>query len=156
MKSIKNLVPFIMFIFFNIFLAISIAEGESFQLKSVKSVIEEDKIIEYTAQELIEKEKGKIFIINFLKSPFEKKYNMTTNKYKNIFKNADSLKRAFDKESYIKIDFIKIDLFNDNNPLKMTLKTNLHWFSEGYDGISTFYFILMKVKEEWCLDWFVY
>ena len=86
---------------------------------------------------------------------FEEKYKMTTSNYKKVFKNADSFKKVFDKESYEKIDFIKIDLVDKGKGLSMTVKANVYWFIEGYDGVSTIYFILEKVKGEWLLDWLV-
>ncbi len=80
---------------------------------------------------------------------------MTTDKYKKTFKNKDSLEKAFDKESYTKVDFMEINL-TDSNPIKMTIKANLYWFMEGYDGSTTVYFMVLKVKDKWFLDWIIY
>jgi hypothetical protein len=156
MKFRPLIVMFIIFIFLGICLKVHVAKGELFQLKKIYSVIEEDKIKEYTAIELLEKERAKIFIINFLKASFDKKYYMITKKYKKILDSPDSLKKVFDKESYTKIDFIKIDLFNKENPSHITLRANVYWFMEGYDGVTTFYFMLVKVKDELLLDWLIH
>lgn len=142
-------------LFLGILVAVNTSSGEQFQLKSIHSAIEEDKIKKHTAEELLEKEKGKIFIVNFLKMSFEEKYKMTTSNYKKIFENVDSFKKVFDKESYEKIDFVKIDLVDKGKGLRMNIKANVYWFIEGYDGVSTIYFILEKVKGEWLLDWLV-
>lgn len=157
MKFKQILILFIVFIFCSIY-SVNTTKGELFQLKSIHSVTEEDKVKKHTTQELLEKEKGKIFVINFLKAPFNEKYSMTTDKYKKIFKNVDSLKRVFDKESYTKIDFIKIDLIDSSEQESphITIKANVYWFMEGYDGITTFYFMLVKIKDEWFLDWLIF
>lgn len=151
MKIVQTLI-----LFLGILGTVNASSGEIFQLKSIHSTVEEDKINKYTAEELLEKEKGKTFIVNFLKMTFEEKYKMTTSNYKKIFKNADSLKKGFDKESYEKIDFVKTDLVDKGKGLHMTIKANVYWFIEGYDGISTIYFMLEKVKGEWLLDWLVF
>jgi len=156
MKGHQISITLAILIFMGNLFSIEIAEGQSFQLKGVKSIVEEDKIAENTAEEVLEKERGKIFVISFLKASFEKKFDMTTDKYQKTLKNVNSLKRIFDKESYTKIDFIKIELSDAKTPPNITLKTNLHWFMEGYDGSTTIYFILAKIKGEWLLDWLIY
>jgi hypothetical protein len=156
MKVLQILAPLAVLVFIGNYLTFDVARGESFQLKGVRSVIEEDKVVDKTPQELLEIERGRNFVINFLKASFENKYNMTTDKYKEKFKNADTLKRAFNKESYTKIEFIKVELFDAKKSPHMTLKTNLHWFMEGYDGSTTVIFLLVKIKDEWFLDWLIH
>ena len=135
--------------------AVAIAQAETFYLYPVEKKNKEDKIKEYEPQELLEIEKGKNFIINFLKISFDEKWKLTTKKYKEIYKSVESLKRAFDKESYSQIDFIKITLHN-KKPLSMTIKTNLYWDFEGYEGVMTYYFLLEKENNKWLLDWLVF
>jgi len=135
---------------------INTSYGEVLQLQSVTTTIDADKVKHYTAEELLQKEEGKIFVINFLSLSFEKKYAMTTKSYKSHFKNINFFKKTFDKETYDKIDFRKIDLFHDGKDGSMTIKTNVYWFLEGYSGVSTMYFMLKKIDNKWLLDWLVF
>lgn len=135
--------------------AVVIAQAETFYLYPVEKKNKEDKIKEYKPQELLEIEKGKNFIINFIKISLNKKWKLTTKKYKEIYKSEEVLKRAFEKESYSQIDFIEITLHN-KKPLSMTIKTNLYWDFEGYDGIMTYYFLLEKQNNKWLLNWLVF
>jgi len=146
----------ILILFLGILVAVNTSSGEIFQLKSIHNVVEEDKIKQYTTEELLEKEKGKIFIINFLRMSFEEKYKVTTFNCKKVFKKPDFFKNVFNKESYEKIDFVKIDLVDNGKGSRMTIKANVHWFIEGYDGVSTIYFMLEKAKGEWLLDGLVF
>ena len=68
--------------------AVAIAQAETFYLYPVEKKNKEDKIKEYAPQELLEIEKGKKFIINFLKISFDEKWKLTTKKYKEIYKSV--------------------------------------------------------------------
>lgn len=146
----------IVVLFFCIFAVVNTSSGELFQLVNVNSVVEKDVIKQCSAEELLEKEKGKAFVIEFLKMSLEDKFKMTTSNYKDVFKRPEKLKKIFDKESYEKVDFKKIELFDKGKGLSMTIKTDVYWFNEGYDGASTVYFMLKKTGNKWLLDWLVF
>jgi len=137
-------------------LLVNTSYAEVFQLESVSKDTHADKVRHYAPKDLLEREEGKIFVINFLKFSSGKKYTMATKKYKTIFKDKEIFERIFDKETYEKIAFKKIDLFNTGKTLSMTIKTEVFWFSEGYEGVSTMYFMLKKRHNEWQLDWLVF
>ena len=150
MRFIQALILFVA-----IFGLVNSSSGELFQLGSVQSKTEKDKIRRYTSEELLEIERGKIFIIDFLKAPFDEKWKLTTKKYKDVYKSVEFLKRAFDKESYSQIDFIRIG-YHEKTPLSMAIKINLYWAFEGFEGVTTYYFMLEKENDKWLLNWLVY
>jgi hypothetical protein len=137
------------------------ADGEVIQLRPVEEKIEADVVRERTVPELKEIESAKLFIINFVsKWDVERKYRSTSAAYKK-WRKADALKSAFNKESYNRIEFLRTDLISDGGSQapktkELTIKANLHWFSEGYQGTQTFYFVLTKEKGDWVVDSLVY
>jgi len=127
------------------------AEAEIIQLRPVEEKIEADVVKERSVWELKEIESAKLFIINFVsKWDVERKYRSTSAGYRK-WRRADALKSAFNKESYNRIEFLRTDLITDGasqapKTKELTIKANLHWFSEGYQGTQTFYFVLTKEK----------
>ena len=133
------------------------AEGDVIQLTPIEKKIEADVIRERSVWELKEIEGAKLFIMTFVsKWDIERKYRSTSTTYKK-WRKSDALKSAFNKESYGRIDFLRTDLITDGasqtpNTKELTVKANLHWFLEGYEGTQTFYFILTKEKGGWVVD----
>lgn len=138
-----------------------LAEADIVQLKPVEEKVEADVVKERSVWELKEIESAKLFIINFVSEwDVERKYRSTSAAYKKLRK-ADALKSAFNKESYNRIELLRTDLITDSasqaqKTKELTIKANLHWFSEGYQGIQTFYFVLTKEKGDWVVDSLVY
>jgi len=131
-----------------------IASTEVVQLIEVSSLEKAEGFKQYSENDLSEIQKIKNLIITFVKSPKKSQLKLLSLKYKGIFKNADDeLSAAFNKESYYKIDFKKIEYFKKGNA---TVKANLYWGSEGYEGLQTFYFMFVKDDENWLIDWMVY
>jgi len=146
--------PFILSI---LFLWQSVAAAEIYQLKPVTRAEEPSLLKEASPEELLERERGKKFVITFLKASPDEKFRLTSEQYKKgPNRNADALRRIFDKESYYKIDFQEVTLFDKGKDKHLTIKTNVYWAAEGYEGIQTVYFMLVKEKDRWLLDWLVY
>ena len=138
------------------FLSASLSHAEIFQLQTVERVESASKFEEETSAQLVEKEKVERFVIDFLKANPDAQYRMTSEKYKKAHQSSESLKAAFNKESYGRLDFQKIELYEKKTPKHATVKANLEWFAEGYEGVQTFYFMLIKEQDRWLLDWMVY
>jgi hypothetical protein len=47
------------------------------------------------------------------------------------------------------MDIRRIEYWQKN----ATVKANLYWAFEGYEGLQTFYFMLVKENEKWLVDW---
>lgn len=120
------------------FLRSSLSHAEIFQLRTVERVESASKLEEETSAQLVEKEKVKRFVIDFLKANPDAQYRMTSEKYKNANRSSESLKRIFNKESYGKLDFQQVQLVQKKTSQLVTVKANLEWFAEGYEGIQTF------------------
>ena len=137
------------------------ANAEVIHLTPVAAKIGADALKERSVWELKEIESAKLFIINFVaKWDVDRKYQSTSAAYKKLRK-PDSLRTAFNKESYNSIEFLRTDLITNGgsqtpNTKELTIKANLHWFAEGYEGVQTFYFILTKERGNWVLDSLVY
>lgn len=137
------------------------AEADVIQLTPIDGKTEADVIRERSVWELKEIESAKLFIINFVsKWDIERKYRSTSAAYKK-WRKSDALKSAFNKGSYNRIEFLRMDLITDGasqapNTKELTVKANLHWFLEGYEGTQTFYFILTKERGDWVVDRLVY
>ena len=117
------------------FLSASLSHAEIFQLQTVERVESASKFEEETSAQLVEKEKVKRFVIDFLKANRDAQYRMTSEKYKKAHQSSESLKAAFNKESYGRLDFQKIELYEKKTPKHATVKANLEWFAEGYEGV---------------------
>lgn len=111
---------------------------------------------EASPEQLIDKEKGKKFVLDFLNAKLEKKFQMTSESYRRHLKNSESLKRIFNKESYDKVDFRTIKLFQSGDTKRLRIKIDIYWFFEGYEGVQTFYFMLVHERDQWVLDWLIY
>ena len=143
----------IFLLMFALFIPIN-AYPEIVQLIEVNSVEKADDFNEYSENDLLEIQKIKNQIITFVKSPKKSQLSILSPKYKGIFKNTEQeLSAVFNKEAYSKIDFRKIEYFDKG---KATIKANLYWELEGYDGLQTFYFMLVKENKKWLVDWMVY
>jgi hypothetical protein len=124
--------------------------AEEVQLIPVERKIEADSQRERSSWELTEIESGKRFVIHFVtKLDADAKYKSTTSTYKQLRKTSESLRNAFNKESYEKIEFLRTDLTLEGTAARpmareLSIKANLYWLGEGYDGIRTFYFILRE------------
>ncbi len=127
-----------------------------YQLTGVNRVEEPSVLKEASPDELLEKERGKKFVITFLKASIDEKFRLTSEKYKRLHQNAEVLRRLFNKESYEKIDFQEVTLFVKGTARNLNIRTNLYWAAEGYEGVQTVYFMLAKEKDQWVLDWLVY
>ena len=124
------------------------------QLIEVSSLKKADWFQQYSDEDLAEIQKIKSQIITFVKSPPKSQLKLLSEKYKGIFQNTEKeLLSAFDKESYSKIDFRKINYSRKGNA---TVKANLYWELEGYEGLQTFFFKMVKDNENWLIDWLVY
>ncbi len=137
-------------------LSASTSQAETFQLKTVDRVDKAGAIEELSAEQLLEREQVKRFVISFLRANAEDKFLMTSEKYRKLNRGSDSLKKIFNKESYDRLDFQEVKLFNRELTKHSSVKANLHWFAEGYEGVQTMYFMLIKEKDRWLLDWLVY
>lgn len=126
------------------------------RLTSGSRVEEASVLKEASAEQLLEKEKGKTLIISFVKAAPEEKFHWTSETFKTRGPNVESLRNIFNKESYYTIGFQEVTLFDEKMMRALTVKANLSWFAEGYDGIQTFYFMLVKERDTWTLDWLVY
>jgi hypothetical protein len=133
------------------------ADAEVIQLTPIETKIEADVVRERSVWELKELESAKLFIINFVsKWDVDRKYRSTSAVYKK-WRKPDALKSAFNKGSYTRIEFLRMDLISDGgsqspNTKELTVKANPHWFLEGYEGTQTFYFILTKERGDWVVD----
>ncbi len=127
--------------------------AEVVQLRNQAISINKDKIPNYSVAELKELQILKAALIKFVKSPSNEKMKLLTNKYKKTFKDIEKILRAyFDKETYPKIDFRKIECHNKNSA---TIKVNLYWNNEGYYGLQTFYFEFVKQQGSWLINWII-
>jgi len=134
----------------------NLARAETFQLTPVDRKEEADQITQRSTDELRDTERGKEFIIKFVgKSDWEGKYKLTSGRFRKAHKSADSLRSAFNKESYFRIDFVKTQFVAKGASKNLTVRANLYWFLEGYEGVQTYYFILLKQKDGWVLDWLI-
>lgn len=128
--------------------------AEVIQLVTVRSETKKDERKQYDEKTLKEIQLIKNALVTFVKSPIKAKSKLVSSKYKNIKKNITrALSSAFGKESYSKIDLRKIDYFGEG---RANAETNLYWAFEGYEGIQTFHFTLVKEKGQWLIDWIVY
>lgn len=134
-------------------LIVSSGSADVVQLISVEKKIEADTIVERSSSELKEIETAKLFIIEFVsKWDVERKYRSTSVTYKKWWK-AEALKSAFNKASYDRIEFLKTNFAVDSaSRRELTVKTDVHWLLEGYEGTQTFYFVLTKEGGQWVLD----
>jgi hypothetical protein len=131
-------------------------QSEIVQLTPVDRKVEAEQLKERSPQELREIESGKRFVINFVaKWDVDRKYKTTSLDYRKK-QGAESLKRAFNKEGYEKVEFLRADFVDEKSAQSLTVKANLYWFMEGYEGIQTFYFMLKKERGDWVLDWLVF
>jgi hypothetical protein len=132
----------------------SVLRGEMIQLIKVQTEARPDEVRYYSANELTEIQSIRNNLITFVKSPIKSKTKLVSSKYKGIFKDTfQALSRAFDKESYLKMDLRKIEYFGDG---RATAEANLYWAFEGYEGVQTFHFSLVKENGQWLVDWTVY
>jgi len=154
MKLLRSVV----IIFLILILSARSSLAEIFQLTPINRTEEVSKPEDSTPEQLLEKERGKKFVIMFLKLSPEKKFQVTSGDYKKkgLSNSPELFKKIFDKESYFKIDFQKINLFDQEKARHMEIKANLYWLFEGYEGVQTFYFNLVKEKDQWLLDWLIY
>lgn len=89
------------------------AEADVIQLTPIDGKTEADVIRERSVWELKEIESAKLFIINFVsKWDIERKYRSTSAAYKK-WRKSDALKSAFNKGSYNRIEFLRMDLITD-------------------------------------------
>jgi hypothetical protein len=51
------------------------------------------------------------------------------------------------------MDIMKIEIAGKGTA---SAKINLYWANEGYEGIQTFHFSLIKEVDKWLIDWIVY
>jgi transposase len=136
--------------------SVSPVQSEIVRLMSIDRKEEADPLRERHPQELREIEIGKRFVINFVaKWDVDRKYKATSLDYRKK-RTAESLKRAFNKEGYEKVEFLRTDFVDEKSAQSLTVKANLYWFMEGYEGIQTFYFILKRERGDWVLDWLVF
>jgi len=127
--------------------------AEVIQLIDVDSYEKSDWNKQYSDKDLEEIQKIKSHLITFVKSSQKSQLKLLSSKYKDVYKNTEKvLSATFDKEAYLKIDFRKIEYLNKD---RATIKANVYWTSEGYEGLQTFYFMLVKQNEKWLVDWMV-
>jgi hypothetical protein len=133
------------------------AAAEVYQLTPVTRAEEPSLLKDASPEELLERERGKKFVMTFLKASPDEKFRLTSEHYKKrLNRSAEALQKIFDKESYYKIDFQEVTLFDKGKDKHLTIKANVFWTAEGYEGIQTVYFMLVKEKDRWLLDWLVY
>ena len=130
--------------------------GQVYQLRAVQRFEEADRLQKLSADQLLELQEGKQFVISFLSLSSNQQFQLTSRRYKELHKTPESLKSIFDKESYLRITFQEVTLFNDAKPQSITVKANVDWAAEGFEGVQTFYFMLVKEQNEWVLDWLIY
>ena len=130
--------------------------GQVYQLREVQRLEEADRFQKLSADKLLEQQEGKQFVISFLSLSSNQQFRLTSRRYKELHKTPESLKSIFNKESYLRIAFQEVTLFNDNKPQSMVVKANVDWFLEGFEGVQTFYFMLVKEQNEWALDWLIH
>lgn len=145
--------PFILNV---LFLWQSLAAAEVYQLTPATRAEEPALLKDVSPEELLERESGKKYVITFLRASPDEKFRLTSEHYKKLNRTADTLRKIFDKESYYKIDFQEITLFDKGKDRHLTIRANVYWAAEGYEGIQTVYFMLVKDKGRWLLDWLVY
>jgi len=127
--------------------------AEVIQLVTVRSETKKDELKQYDDITLKEIQLIKSTLITFVKSPIEAKAKLVSSKYKSIKSDTTrALSSAFGKEYYSKMDLRKIDYFNN----AATAEIDLYWFLEGYKGIQTFHFTLVKEDGKWLVAWMVY
>jgi len=131
--------------------------AEIVQLVPMDIKVEADSIKERTPAELSQVEGAKRFIIDFIaKWAPERKFNATTTRYRALLKSPERLKTLFDKESYDRLEFLRFRLTpgqaSEAGGAQATVKVNVHWFLEGNDGVTTYYFFLTQERGAWLLD----
>jgi len=132
------------------------AQAEVVRLVPTETKEDADRPTELSGDQLRELQSGKLFVVNFVaKWDGNKRWQVTSANYKRG-RNVDWLKRAFNKETYLKVDFVRIDLTEEKTAKHLTIKAHLYWASEGYDGIQTFYFVLVKERRDWLLEGLIY
>ncbi len=130
--------------------------GQVYQLREVQRFEEVDRNQKLSADQLLEQQAGKQFVMSFLSLSSDQKFRLTSRSYKEMHKTPESLKSIFDKEIYLRIDFQEVTLFDDAKPQSMTVKANVDWAAEGFEGVQTFHFMLVKEQNEWVLDWLIH
>jgi len=130
--------------------------GQVYQLIDVQRREEADRLQKLSSDQLLVQQEGKQFVINFLSLSSDQQFRLTSRGFKKWHKTPESLKSIFDKESYLRIAFQEVKLFDDSKPPSMVVKANVDWASVGYEGVQTFYFLLVKEQNEWALDWLIH
>ena len=130
-----------------------LTNAEVIQLRGVSTEVKPDTDLQYNAQALMEIQAIKSVLIAFVNSPISSKAKYVSPKYKSIFKNTDEvLSVVFNKEAYLKLDIRRIEYFYP----RVSLKADLYWAMEGYEGVQTFHFMFTKENGKWLIDWMVY
>lgn len=130
--------------------------AEVYQLTAVERAERPAGFEEISPERLLDKEQGKKFIFMFLRASPDEKFTMCTDTYKKRISDGGQFRKIFNKESYDKIDFQELKVFERGKTKQIDLKANLYWFMEGMEGVQTFYFTLVKEKDRWLLDWIVF
>ena len=140
-------------IFTIILFAPHILEAEVVQLVGQSTEVKPDEIKSLNDNDLKEIKDIKISLITFIKAPIKSKTTHLSSKFKKIYKNTEEvLSTAFDKEAYLKLDIRRTEYWQNN----ATVKANLYWVFEGYEGLQIFYFMFVKENEKWLIDWMVH
>ena len=130
--------------------------GLSQEYMLVDTMTHEPKdLVNYSPDQLVEIKEGEDLIKTFLLLDNKKKNSFLSEEYKSKIKDHDFLNRIFDKESYTKVIFLRHDYSSKGKKKSLTIKTNVYWNFEGYDGLQTFYFILIKEKK-WLISWLIF
>jgi hypothetical protein len=133
-----------------------VSRAEVYQLNTVDRIEKSTDFDDISADRLLEKEKGKKFILMFLRANPAEKLTMCSNKYRKKILDGAHFKNIFNKESYDRIAIHELKISAPEKTMQMNIKADLYWFLEGLEGVQTFYFTLVKEKDAWLLDWIVY
>jgi len=95
-------------------------------------------------------------LTSFVGADTDTRYSMMSDHYRTIFKNTDDLRAAFSKESYKVSRFEDIEAGTDGRQRHLVyVRVVLEWRFEGYEGIQTCHFNLLREANGWRVDWFL-
>lgn len=130
----------------------TITVAEIFQIKTETTKIEKDVAVGRTCEELLDIQTLKYIVIEFINSDLGKKKTLMSEAFFSKVKDVTTLS-PFMRESITRVNFIDVKTQTGS----ALLKTQIYWFSEGYEGDQTIFFdFIKKGPNKWLIDWLIY
>jgi len=94
-------------------------------------------------------------VVTFVMKDIKTKYTLMSDRYRSIFRDTKHLEAIFNKESYeiYKVEEKKVYTGKRTGERLAYIRLKLKWQFEGYDGIQTCHFKLVKSNKLWRSDW---